>query len=242
MRQWPGARNGPIFSNMVSLFDILGPTMVGPSSSHTAGACRLSRVARELLEEEPLEARFELHSAFAKTMRGHGTDRALVAGALGMEVDDPRIKNALDIAKQRGLAYVLKPKNMGLEAHPNSVCIALKGPTHSISILGASIGGGMIEIREVDGFPVSLSAKDPCLLLFYEDRSGMVMRASEIIGRRNINIASMEVLRSGKGEEAFMRIDLDAPLPHDDVAALKAMPGVRRVHVLDRVAGGAPIT
>ena len=131
---------------------------------------------------------------------------------------------------------------MGPEAHPNSVAIHLKGRTRSISILGASIGGGMIEIREVDGFPVSLSAKDPCLLLFYEDRPGMVMRASEIIGRRGVNIASMEVLRRGKGDQAFMRIDLDAPLPPDDVAALKQMPGVHRVHVLDRVAGGAPIT
>jgi L-serine dehydratase len=100
----------------------------------------------------------------------------------------------------------------------------------------------MIEIREVDGFPVSLSARHPCVLLFYEDRPGMVMRASEIIGRRGINIASMEVLRRGKGDEAFMRVDLDAPLPPEDVEALKRIPGVRRVHVLDRVAGGAPIT
>lgn len=227
---------------MISLLDIVGPVMVGPSSSHTAGACRLSRVALALLEEEPLEARFELHSAFAKTMRGHGTDRALVAGALGMEVDDPRLKDALDLARARGLAFSVKPKNMGPDAHPNSVAIHLEGKTHSISVLGASIGGGMIEIREVDRFPVSLSAKDPCLLLFYEDRPGMVMRASEIIGRRGVNIASMEVLRRGKGDQAFMRIDLDAPLPPEDVESLKKLPGVRRVHVLDRVAGGAPIT
>ncbi|MEX0880019.1 MAG: L-serine ammonia-lyase, iron-sulfur-dependent subunit beta [Thermoanaerobaculia bacterium] len=227
---------------MISLLDIVGPVMVGPSSSHTAGACRLARVARTLLEEEPVEARFELHSAFAKTMRGHGTDRALVAGALGMEVDDPCLKDALDLAVQRGLKYALKPKNMGPEAHPNSVAIHLKGKTRTISILGASIGGGMIEIREVDGFPVSLSARDPCLLLFYDDRPGMVMRASEIIGRRGINIASMEVLRRGKGELAFMRIDLDAPLPPEDVESMKRLPGIRRVHVLDRVAGGALIT
>ena len=227
---------------MISLLDIVGPVMVGPSSSHTAGACRLARVARALLEEEPVEARFELHSAFAKTMRGHGTDRALVAGALGMEVDDPRLKDALKIAAASGFPYELKPKNMGPEAHPNSVAIHLKGKTHAISILGASTGGGMIEIREVDGFPVSLSAKDPCLLLFYDDRPGVVMRASEIIGRRGINIASMEVLRRGKGELAFMRIDLDAPLPPEDVASMKQLPGIRRVHVLDRVAGGAPIT
>ena len=227
---------------MISLLDIVGPVMVGPSSSHTAGACRLSRVARALLEEEPIEARFELHSAFAKTMRGHGTDRALVAGTLGMEVDDPRLKDALVLAKERGLRFALKPKNMGPEAHPNSVAIHLTGASRSISVLGASIGGGMIEIREVDGFPVSLSARDPCLLLFYEDRPGVVMRASEIIGRRGINIASMEVLRRGKGDQAFMRIDLDARLPLADVEALKQMPGVHRVHVLDRVAGGAPIT
>lgn len=227
---------------MISLLDIVGPVMVGPSSSHTAGACRLTHVALVLLEEEPVEARFELHSAFAKTMRGHGTDRALVAGALAMEVDDERIKDALDLARARGLAFSFRPKNMGPEAHPNSVAIHLKGKTRTISIVGASIGGGMIEIREVDGFPVSLSARDPCILLFYEDRPGMVMRASEIIGRRGINIASMEVLRRGKGDQAFMRIDLDAPLPHEDVAALRQLPGVHRVHVLDRVAGGAPIT
>jgi len=165
-----------------------------------------------------------------------------VAGALGMEVDDPRLKDALEIAKERGLRYTLKPKNMGPEAHPNSVAIHLRGTTHAISILGASIGGGRIEIREVDGFPVSLSARDPCILLFYEDRPGMVMRASEIIGKRGINIASMEVLRRGRGEQAFMRIDLDAPLPHEDVASLKTIPGIRRVHVLDRIAGGALIT
>jgi L-serine dehydratase len=227
---------------VISLLDIVGPVMVGPSSSHTAGACRLTRVARDLLEEEPVEARFELHSAFAKTMRGHGTDRALAAGALGMEVDDERIKDALELAKEQGLAFAFKPKNMGPEAHPNSVAIHLKGRSRRISILGASDGGGMIEIREVDGFPVSLTARDPCILLFYEDRPGMVMRASEIIGRRGINIASMEVLRRGKGDQAFMRIDLDAPLPVEDVAALRQLPGVHRVHVLDRVAGGAPIT
>jgi L-serine dehydratase len=226
---------------VISLLDIVGPVMVGPSSSHTAGACRLSRVARALLEEEPVEARFELHSAFARTMRGHGTDRALVAGALGMEVDDPRLKDARELAEGR-LSVVFKPRNMGPEAHPNSVAIHLKGRTRKLSILGASIGGGMIEIREVDGFPVSLSARQPCLLLFYEDRPGMVMHASEIIGRRGINIASMEVLRRGRGDEAFMRIDLDAPLPLEDVAALKEIPGIRRVHVLDKVAGGAPIT
>ena len=143
---------------MISLLDIVGPVMVGPSSSHTAGACRLSRVARALLEEEPVDARFELHSAFAKTMRGHGTDRALVAGALGMEVDDARLKDALEIANARGVSFAFKPRNMGPEAHPNSVAIHLKGTSRSISILGASIGGGMIEIREVDGFPVSLTA------------------------------------------------------------------------------------
>jgi L-serine dehydratase len=198
-------------------------------------------VARALLEEEPVEARFELHSAFAKTMRGHGTDRALVAGVLGMEVDDPKLKDARELAEGR-LAVAFKPRNMGPEAHPNSVAIHLKGKNRSVSVLGASIGGGRIEIRELDGFPVSLSARDPCLLFFYEDRPGMVMRVSEIIGRRRINIASMEVLRRGKGDEAFMRIDLDAPLPPEDVGALKEIPGIRRVHVLDRVAGGALIT
>src|SRR5262249_46648506 len=116
---------------VIALLDIVGLVMVGPSSSHTAGACRLSRVARALLEEDPVEARFELHSAFAKTMRGHGTDRALVAGALGMEVDDARLKEALEIARARGLAFALKPRNMGPEAHPNSVAIHLKGPTRS---------------------------------------------------------------------------------------------------------------
>jgi L-serine dehydratase len=226
---------------VISLLDIVGPVMVGPSSSHTAGACRLSRVARALLEEEPVEARFELHATFAKTMRGHGTDRALVAGVLGMEVDDPRLKDARELAEGR-LAVAFKPRNMGPEAHPNSVAIHLKGTNRSVSILGASIGGGRIEVREVDGFPVSLSARDPCLLLFYQDRPGMVMHASEIIGRRGINIASMEVLRRGRGDEAFMRIDLDAPLPPEDVGALKEIPGIRRVHVLDRVAGGALIT
>jgi len=238
------AREGPLYTlpSVISLLDVVGPVMVGPSSSHTAGACRLARVARALLEEEPREARFELHSAFAKTMRGHGTDRALVAGTLGMEVDDPRLKDALELARAKGLGFALKPKNMGPEAHPNSVAIHLRGDSRALSVLGASIGGGMIEIREVDGFPVSLSAKHPCVLLFYEDRPGMVMRASEIIGRRGINIASMEVLRRGKGDEAFMRIDLDAPLPAEDVEALKRIPGVGRVHVLDKVAGGAPIT
>jgi L-serine dehydratase len=226
---------------VISLLDIVGPVMVGPSSSHTAGACRLSRVARALLEEEPVEARFELHSAFAKTMRGHGTDRALVAGTLGMEVDDPALKDARELAAGR-IAVTFKARNMGPEAHPNSVAIHLKGKTRSLSLVGASIGGGRIEIREVDGFPVSLSARDPCLLLFYEDRPGMVMRVSEVIGRRGINIASMEVLRRGKGDEAFMRVDLDAPLPPEDVAALGEIPGLRRVHVLDRVAGGALIT
>ncbi len=139
---------------MISLLDIVGPVMVGPSSSHTAGACRLARVARALLEEEPVEARFELHSAFAKTMRGHGTDRALVAGALGMEVDDARLKDALEMAAASGFPYKLKPKNMGPEAHPNSVAIHLKERRGRSRFSAPRSGGGMIEIREVDGFPV----------------------------------------------------------------------------------------
>ena len=148
----------------------------------------------------------------------------------------------LATAKVRGLPYARKQKNTGPGAQPHGVATQRKGRSRSLSILGASIGGGMIEIRELDGFPVSLSARDPCLLLFYDDRPGMVMRASEIIGRRGINIASMEVLRRGKGDQAFMRIDLDATRPTVDVASLKQIPGIRRVHVLDRVAGGAPIT
>src|SRR3954454_9707488 len=218
----------------VSILDVMGPVMVGPSSSHTAGTARLGRVAREILDEDPVDVKFILHPPLAATYRGHGSDFALVGGSIGLSVDDPRIPEAIRIAEQMGVNVQFSEEDQG-DVHPNTVRIEIRGKTRQAEIAGSSIGGGVIEGFKINGFQTRLKGDSPTLLLFYRDRPGMISEATKIIAEEAINIASLSCSRKQRGKDAFMQIDVDSPLSAAALKRLCSMPDVAEARYLDRI-------
>lgn len=210
----------------MDIFDLIGPIMVGPSSSHTAGAVRIGLVTRRLLGTEPLRAELLLHGSFADTGRGHGTDRALVAGLLGMEPDDERIPDSFEYARERGLKFHFGSCNLR-EAHPNSVLLRVEGADgHGVEVVGASIGGGRIQIRQLNGMPLCFSAEQPTLIVRNEDQPGSVADVSRLLAKHRINIATFQVNRSSRGGTAVMVIECDATLSDDIAEDIRRIPGI----------------
>jgi L-serine dehydratase len=218
----------------LSILDIMGPVMVGPSSSHTAGTARLGRVAYEILGEAPVEVHFFLHPPLAATYRGHGSDFALAGGAIGMSVSDPRIPEALRIAEQSGVTVEFSEEDLG-DVHPNTVRVVAKGKTREVEIIGSSIGGGVIEVFSINGYAARFKGDSPTLLMFYRDRPGMIHQVTEIIADEGINIASLACSRSGRGKEAFMQIDVDSPPSREAIARICALADVSEAKYLDRI-------
>jgi L-serine dehydratase len=218
----------------VSILDVMGPVMVGPSSSHTAGTARLGRVAREILDEEPVEVHFYLHPPLAATYRGHGSDFALVGGAIGLNVDDPRIPEAIRIAEQMGVDITFSEEDLG-DVHPNTVRIEVRGKTREVEISGSSTGGGVIEVFKINGFQTRFKGDSPTLLLFYRDRPGMISEVTNIIAEEGINIASLSCSRKQRGKDAFMQIDVDSPLANAALERIRSAPDVEEARYLDRI-------
>src|SRR3954468_171200 len=206
----------------VSILDVMGPVMVGPSSSHTAGTARLGRVAREILDEDPVEVHFYLHPPLAATYRGHGSDFALVGGSIGLSVDDPRIPEAIRIAEERDGNVEFAGEDLG-DAHANTVRIEIRGRTREAEIAGSSIGGGVIEVFKINGFQTRFKGDSPTLLLFYRDRPGMISEVTRIIAEEGINIASLSCSRKQRGKDAFMQIDVDSPLSKAALARISSI-------------------
>ena len=211
----------------MDIFEIIGPIMVGPSSSHTAGAVRIGLVARKLLARPPVRAELLLHGSFAATGRGHGTDRALVAGLLGFEPDDTRIPDSFAYAKKAGLDFHFDTVQLR-DAHPNSVLLRLWAEPDGkpMEVVGASIGGGRIEIREYNGIKLRFSAEAPTLIVKNRDNPGSVADVSYLISRRSINIATFQVNRSSRGGEAVMVIECDTPIRQELITAIRSMPDI----------------
>lgn len=207
---------------MVGLFDILGPVMVGPSSSHTAGACRLGLMARAILGATPERAVIRLHGSFAATGEGHGTQRAMVGGLLGLAPDDLRLRRAFDEAHDAGLQYSFETIDLGDEAHPNTAVIELSRGAERLVIRGSSVGGGRVEITRIDEFPVSLGGDYPTLVLAAHDRPGTIASISSVFAEAGINMATMRVDRSGRHQEALMTIEVDAPIPDRAMERIRA--------------------
>ncbi|MFO8150331.1 MAG: L-serine ammonia-lyase, iron-sulfur-dependent subunit beta [Trueperaceae bacterium] len=195
----------------MSLLDVIGPVMVGPSSSHTAGACRLALLARHAFGAEPRRARFTLHGSFAKTARGHGTDLALIAGTLGAFPDDPMIPRALDEAAARGLDVDFATADLG-DVHPNSVRAVLEGEGERVMLTGSSLGGGLVRVFDVDGFRIDFSGSHPTLLLRHLDTPGVIARVARVIADDDVNIATLVSARRKRGGDAMMSIEIDRPL------------------------------
>lgn len=260
-----------------SVFDIIGPIMIGPSSSHTAGAVRLARVARDILEATPGAAVITLYGSFADTARGHGTDLALTAGLLGMDPDDPRLREAERLAREAGLeiewrlADPVETERLGLP--PTSARLQV-WPTRAdttgetdrvgetdraaemdragetdraaetdrvggadkrlppVDVLGVSVGGGAIDIREVNGFPVSFTATQPTLLVFHVDRPGVVAKVTVELARAGVNLSQMTLGRKARGREALMVITTDEEITDALIAGVKSLSDVSRVALI----------
>lgn len=203
-----------------SAYEIIGPIMVGPSSSHTAGAVRIGNVARQLLGEEPEEVVFSLMDSFAKTYQGHGTDLALIAGVLGYTTKDPEIAEAKEIAKERGLKFNFLERNLG-NYHPNTVRIHLFGPTRQIKIIGSSVGGGKIEIQSLNEYNVKFSGERPTLILNHLDQVGIIGKISQYIMNKNINISHMTYERSKINGPSISVFEMDSELTEGDIVTLQ---------------------
>ena len=222
---------------MVSLLDIIGPVLVGPSSSHTAGACRLGLLARCLVGGTPERARIELHGSFARTGEGHGTDKAIVGGLMGFRPDDERIREALGIAEREGLDYRFEKTTLGEEneIHPNTVRITVERGDRTAVMVGSSLGAGRVLVTEIDGYPVEVTGNYHTIVLIAEDIPGSVARIATILSDDGINIATLRLTRKERGGDAFMVIEVDEQPDEKVRADIRTLPWVRWAFRLDKV-------
>ncbi|TMW73177.1 L-serine ammonia-lyase, iron-sulfur-dependent subunit beta [Alteribacter natronophilus] len=211
-----------------SVFDIIGPVMVGPSSSHTAGAARIGLVARHLFQTEPERADIHLYGSFAKTYQGHGTDVALVGGILGFDTHDTRIPEAIKLAEERGIKVTFIEEEDEHD-HPNTVKIRLGKGKEQMELMGISIGGGKVEVKELNGFKLRLSGNHPAILVVHNDRYGAIASVSALLAENEINIGHMEVSRKDKGKEALMVIEVDQNVDEELLAEIGTLASIEKV-------------
>lgn len=212
-------------------FDIIGPIMIGPSSSHTAGAARLGKVAGAIASASGKikSVKFLLHGSFAKTYRGHGTDRALVAGILGFQPWDERIRNSFEIAKQRNISIEFIETDLG-SVHPNTVKFLIANDENEeTEVMGSSIGGGSIVIHEVNYENVEFNGEYPTLLIKHIDLPGMITKVSELISQANVNIAFLKVYRVSRGKNAAMVFETDSEVPSNIIEKIKGLKNIEKV-------------
>lgn len=216
-----------------TLFDIISPVMIGPSSSHTAGAVRLGLIARNIYKNTPKKVIFKLYNSYAHTGKGHGTEKGLLAGVLGLAVDDRRIKNIFesDLAKQ--IEYEFEYAD-NFKYHPNAVDITFKGD-NDMFISGESVGAGEIKITRINDFNVKLTGKYNTIILVYKDMPGMISQVSSILQYHNINIASLICDRSGKGREASMIISVDGNINDEIIACIEEIQEVYFVSYVEKL-------
>ena len=219
---------------MINIFDMMGPVMIGPSSSHTAGAARIGNMGRTLLGEEVARADIGLHGSFAETGFGHGTDRALLAGLLGMKPDDLRIPNAYEEANRAGMAYSFRTVELR-DAHPNTALLELTGKSgKQLTLQASSIGGGAIVVNKIDGIDVNFTGDFNTLIVRNQDESGSVAAITSILSQVHINVANMSVHRHRRGGDALMVIETDQHIKPRQVEFLSELPGILSVTYYDK--------
>jgi len=217
-----------------SVFEVIGPVMIGPSSSHTAGAVRLGRLARAVFGEQPADARIVLHGSFATTGRGHGTDLALVAGLLGFAPDDERIRTADAEARTAGMDAVFSTEDLG-EVHPNTARITMTSREgRTVVVQGSSVGGADVVLTAIDDFDVQITGDLPVLIVEHQDQPGVIAAVSATLARFGVNIASMEVSRERRGARALMVMETDHQVDDEALAAVAAADGVTNVRGVPR--------
>jgi L-serine dehydratase len=212
-----------------SVFDMIGPVMIGPSSSHTAGVVRIARTALKLLGGIPEEAEITFYNSFARTYEGHGSDRAIIAGLLDYKTDDKRIKDALTLAKEQGLVYKFKSVGNASTLHPNTIRLSLKRGNEQLEVLGESKGGGIINIAEVNGFKADFTANLHTLIITAGDVKGSIAFIADVLAHDDCNIATMSVSRKGKNDVACLVIEMDSGLKDVTLAYLRSLSWVKQI-------------
>lgn len=216
----------------MNIYDIIGPIMVGPSSSHTAGAARIGYIARKLVGEPVKKASILLYGSFLATGQGHGTQKALVAGLLEMRPDDTRIPDSLEIAKESGMEVTFGVAHLR-DAHPNSVKLQLVGESgRTLEVVGESLGGSIINIARIDGIDTNFSGDYPTLVVHNQDQPGHVTEVTSMLAHKSINIATMQLYRSNRGGDAVMVIECDQEVPKESVKWLERLEGIKKVTYL----------
>ena len=211
----------------MGVFDIVGPIMIGPSSSHTAGAARLGKLARIILGEEPAAANIILYGSFARTYRGHGTDKALIGGLLNLSADDPCIRQSYELMEKEGLRVTFEPSDRDV-SHPNTVAFQLQGKSgKKTEVTGISIGGGQVMIRRIDGFPVELTGEYPALITVHQDMPGVISNVTHALAEAGINIAQMKVSRQLRGADALMVLETDQIIPSAVLKKIHSLPAIK---------------
>ncbi|MCI9502375.1 MAG: L-serine ammonia-lyase, iron-sulfur-dependent, subunit beta [Hungatella sp.] len=222
--------------SFISVFDVLGPNMVGPSSSHTAGACAIGYLARKMKGQEELKkVEFTLYGSFAKTYQGHGTDRALLGGIMGFATDDIRIRDSLQIAGERGLEFSFVPDTEEADVYPNTVDIRMVGVDGSeMTVRGESMGGGKVRIVRIDQVKVDFTGEYNAVIVTQQDKPGVAAHITKVLSERHVNIAFMRIFRESRGEKAYTIVESDDPLPSDIREELLDNPNVGEVMIIEK--------
>lgn len=219
-----------------SIFDMIGPVMIGPSSSHTAGVVRIAKVAVQILGGIPEIAEITFYNSFARTYEGHGSDRAILAGLMDFNTDDKRIRDAIEIAQESGLKYHFKSVGNASTLHPNSIRLVIRKGERSIEVLGESKGGGIINIAEVNGFKADFSAGIHSLIIFADDIKGSIAFIADVVAHDDCNIATMSVSRKGKNDLACLVIEMDSGIKPVTFEYLKSLSWIKEVIYIPEIA------
>lgn len=218
---------------MISVFDVIGPNMIGPSSSHTAGALRIAQMAGKIVDRPIKKVTFVLYGSFARTYRGHGTDRALVAGILGYTTEDKRIRDSFQYAEEAGVEFHFETNTVDTDVHPNTVEITITDDEGNVcNVVGESIGGGKARITRLNGLAVTINGDMPTLVVMQHDQPGVIARITDRLYLDNVNIAFIDLYRENKNGMAVTVLELDSEIEDDEVVRLRRIPGIESVNLL----------
>ena len=221
-------------SSFISVFDVLGPNMIGPSSSHTAGAAVIAFLAHKMIAPPLKKVDFILYGSFAKTYHGHGTDRALLGGIMGFGTDDVRIRDSFQIAEERGLAFSFIPCTTETDVHPNTVDIRMENAAGRVmSVRGESLGGGKVRISRINGVSVDFTGAYSTAIIVQRDKPGVVAHITKVLSDSNVNIAFMRLFREEKGHTAYTIVESDGRLPEGIDGPLRDHPNVYDVMIIE---------
>lgn len=219
--------------SFISVFDVLGPNMIGPSSSHTAGAAVIAQLAQKLIAPPLKKVEFTLYGSFAKTYHGHGTDRALLGGIMGFSTDDVCIRDSFRIAGERGLEFSFVPNETETEVHPNTVDIRMENAAGQVmTVRGVSLGGGKVKIVRINGVEVDFTGEYSAVIVVQQDKPGVVAHITKVLSDRGVNLAFMRLFRESKGLTAYSIIESDGHLPEGITEELKKNPYIHDVMIV----------